>query len=285
MNLNNDLNLKGGIIMRALVNKKYVFIMAVFFILSTLSFSAAAIDGREVMEKVQDRKSGETQHALAGMDLIDKDGNVRSRVIEVWSQDNNNDLRQTLMVFHEPASVKNTRFLQHENENADDDQWIYLPDLGRVRRISGGQGGDSFMGTDFTYDDMKSREIDNFEYELLREESFNDYQTYVVEAIPKNPEEEQYQKTISWITKEHFIPVKLEMYNKDSGDLFKVMTVNSQIEKVNGIWTAFSATMENLNTGHSTRIYIKKRNGNYLLEYNKEIDDSRFTQQYLETGR
>ncbi|PTV93324.1 outer membrane lipoprotein-sorting protein [Halanaerobium saccharolyticum] len=271
--------------MKTFVKSNYLKALLLIVIITAVSFSAAAVDGREVMERVQDRESGDTQHVLAGMDLIDSDGNVRSRVIEVWSQDNQSDLRETLMVFHEPASVKDTRFLQKENEEADDDQWIYLPDLGRVRRISGGQGSDSFMGTDFTYDDLKSREIDNFEYELLREEEFNGYQTYVVEAIPKSPEDEQYAKTISWITKEHFIPVKLEMYDKDSEELSKVMTVDSEIKKVDGIWTAFSTTMENLASGHSTRLYIQQRDGNYLLEYNKKIDDRRFTQQYLETGR
>lgn len=271
--------------MRTFIKRRYLGVLFIVTILFAVSFSVGAVDGREVMERVQNRKSGETQHALAGMDLIDSDGNTRSRVIEVWSQDNQSDLRETLLVFHEPASVKNTRFLQIENEESDDDQWIYLPDLGRVRRISGGQGSDSFMGTDFTYDDLKSREIDNFEYELLREEEFNGYQTYVVEAIPKNPESEQYAKTISWITKEHYLPIKLEMYNKDSKELYKVMTVNSEIKKVDGIWTAFSATMENLDSGHSTRLYIKQRNDNYLLEYNKNIDNRRFTQQYLETGR
>jgi len=271
--------------MRKILSDSYLRILFTLFILFAVSTSAAAVDGRQVMERVKERESGNTQHALAGMDLIDNDGNLRSRVIEVWSQDNNSDLRETLMVFHEPASVKNTRFLQIENEGADDDQWIYLPDLGRVRRISGGQGGDAFMGTDFTYDDMKSREIDNFKYELLREEDFNGYQTYVVEAFPKKPEAEQYAKTISWITKEHYIPVKLEMYSKESQELFKVMTVDSKIEKIDGIWTAFSATMKNLDSGHSTRLYIKQRDGNYLLEYNKKIDNRRFTQQYLETGR
>ena len=271
--------------MRKILENNYSVILFTILIVFAAAFSAAAIDGREVMERVEDRKSGDTQHALAGMDLIDKSGNVRSRVIEIWSQDNKDDLRESVMVFHEPSSVKDTRFLQLENEDADDDQWIYLPDLGRVRRISGGQGSDSFMGTDFTYDDMKSREIDDFKYELLREEEFNDYQTYVVEAIPKNPETEQYAKTISWVTKEHYIPIKLEMYDKDSEELYKVMTVNSEIKKVDGIWTAFSTTMENLDTGHSTRLYVQQRDGNYLLEYNKKIDDSRFTQQHLRTGR
>ena len=257
------------------------------FIVSSLNMTAAAIDGREVMERVDDRNTGDSRHALMGMDLIDADGDVRPRVLEVWSQkaDLEKDIDNTIMVFHEPSSIKNTRFLQKENDGEDDDQWIYLPDLGRVRRISGGQGGDSFMGSDFTYDDMKSREIDDFEYELLEEDVYNNYETYVVKATPKKPEEEQYAKTISWITKEHYIPVKVEMYDKDSGELYKEMKVKSDIKKIDGIWTVFSTVMENLDSGHKTNLYVKKRDNNYLLEYNSDINNRRFTQQFLKTGR
>ncbi len=261
--------------------------LLVLFVIGSLNLTAAAIDGREVMERVDERDTGESRHALMGMDLIDADGDLRARVLEVWSQkvDLEKDLDNTIMVFHEPSSIKNTRFLQKENDGEDDDQWIYLPDLGRVRRISGGQGGDSFMGSDFTYDDMKSREIDDFEYQLLAEEEFNGYQCYVVEATPKNPAEEQYAKTISWVTKKHDIPVKVEMYDKDSGELYKEMRVESEIKKVDDIWTVFTTVMKNLDSGHKTNLYVKERNGNYLLEYNTKIDNRRFTQQHLKTGR
>ncbi|MFW6000864.1 MAG: outer membrane lipoprotein-sorting protein [Halanaerobium sp.] len=272
--------------LRNLFKKKKLFLMTMVLIL-IFSFSVSAVTGREVMEEVDDRDTGNSRHALMGMDLIDDNGEVKERVIEVWSknQEDNSDLDQTVMVFYEPSSVKDTRFLQEENEDADDDQWIYLPDLGRVRRISGSQGSNSFMGSDFSYDDLKSREIDDFEYELLREEKLGEYETYVVEAVPKDPEEEQYQKTISWVTKKHYIPVKVEMYDKDSGDLYKEMTVEQNIEKINGIWTVFSTKMENLDTGHSTVMYVKERDGNYMIEYNTDINDKLFTQQFLETGR
>jgi len=257
------------------------------FIVGSLNMTAVAIDGREIMERVDNRDTGDSRHALMGMDLIDANGDVRPRVLEVWSQkvDFEKDLNHNIIIIHEPSSIKNTRFLQKENDGEDDDQWIYLPDLGRVRRISGGQGGDSFMGSDFTYDDLKSREIDDFEYKLLKEEEYNDYETYVVEAIPKNPAEEQYAKTISWITKEHYIPVKIEMYDKDSKELYKEMKIKSDIEKIDGIWTVFSTVMENLDSGHKTNLYVKKRDNNYLLEYNVEINDKRFSQQFLKTGR
>ncbi|WP_205739240.1 outer membrane lipoprotein-sorting protein [Halocella sp. SP3-1] len=270
-----------------LKKSRKIILMLMVFVLG-ISLSAAALTGREIMEKADERETGDTQHALMGMDLIDKKGEVSPRTIEVWAKEYGNpadDLNKMVMVFHEPASVKNTRFLQIENKDRDDDQWIYLPALQRVRRISSSQGGDSFMGSDFTYDDMESRKIDDFTYKLLKEEKLTKYECYVVEAIPKNPEEEQYQKTISWISKEHYIPLKVEMYDKDSGKLIKLMTVEEKIEKINGIWTVFSTTMEDLESGHKTQLYIKQNKGNYLLEYNKEISDRRFTQQFLKNGK
>ncbi len=267
---------------------KIIFLLVAVFVLSC-SFSVLAITGREVMEEVEARDGGNTQHVLAGMDLIDKNGEVSSRTIEVWAQKYGapaDDLREVVLVFHEPAAVRDTRFLQIENKDREDDQWIYLPALQRVRRISSSQGGDSFMGSDFTYDDLESRNIEDFTYQLLKEEKLGKYDCFVVEATPVNPEDKQYQRTISWFTKEHLIPVKLEMYAKDTGKLYKVMTVEQNIEKINGIWTPFSATMENLETGHKTRLYVKQAdNGNYYLEYNKKISDQRFTQQFLENGK
>ncbi|MFW5687190.1 MAG: outer membrane lipoprotein-sorting protein, partial [Halanaerobium sp.] len=100
--------------------------LLVLFIAVSLNLTAAAIDGREVMEKVDERETGESRHALMGMDLMDEEGDVRPRVLEVWSQkaDQKKDLDSTVMVFHEPSSVKDTRFLQKENDGEDDDQWI-----------------------------------------------------------------------------------------------------------------------------------------------------------------
>lgn len=265
---------------------KMLILLLMVFVLG-ISFSAAAITGREVMEREDARDTGDTRHALMGMDLIDKNGEVSPRIIEVWAKEYDpvDELNKSVMVFHEPASVKDTRFLQIENKDRDDDQWIYLPALGRVRRISASQGEEGFMGSDFTYDDMESREIDDFTYKLLKEEKLNKYECYVVEAIPKNPEEEQYQKTIFWITKEHFVPIKLEMYDKDSGEMCKIMTVEENIKKINGIWTVFSTVMEDLESGHKTHLYVKQNKGNYLIEYNKKTSDRRFTQQFLKSGK
>ncbi|MFO8065689.1 MAG: outer membrane lipoprotein-sorting protein [Spirochaetia bacterium] len=207
--------------MKHIAFKTVSLIVLTLFVAST----AAAIDGREVAEHVENRDDGETGHSLVNMDLIDEGGNTRSRIIEEWSMETEDDLSRLVIVFHRPASVEGTRFLVAENEDRDDDQWIYLPSLDRVRRIAGSEGGESFMGTDFTYDDLKTRDVDEDRHELLREEEFGGRECYVVESIPKDPDDSQYSKRVQWVAKDIWIPMKIELYDK-SEDLLKINTVD-----------------------------------------------------------
>ncbi|MCK8827522.1 outer membrane lipoprotein-sorting protein [Natroniella acetigena] len=260
----------------------------VLVLMLILSASAFANTGKEIMESVRNRDDGDTMHALMGMDLIDEDGEVRPREIQVWGMtyDQEEDLSKMVMQFRSPASVRGTRFLQVENKDRDDDQWIYLPGLGRVRRIASSDGDSSFMGSDFTYDDMGTRDVEEDNHKLLREERLGKYECYVVESIPKDLDDSQYAKRVSWVTKEHKIPVKVEMYSKRTGEIEKLLTVEQNIEKVDGIWTVFSTLMEDKETGHSTRLYIKRGNqGQPFVEYNVNINPNRFTQRFLERGR
>jgi len=270
------------------MRKKILFVLLTLVVIFSLSTSVMAITGEEIMIKVDERDSGNTSHSLMGMDLISADGEVRARTLEMWSitYDQENDLNKTVMEFREPASVSGTRFLQIENKNRDDDKYIYLPSLGRVRRIAASEGDSAFMGSDFTYDDMENRDVEEDEHSLLREETVEQYDCYVVESIPKDMGDSQYAKRIQWISKKHLIPVRVEMYNKKSKELEKVLTVKQNIEKIGGIWTAFSTVMENVETGHKTKLYVKRNDaGAPYIEYNKEINPKRFTPDFLRTGR
>ena len=263
---------------------KKLFLIVIAFL---LVFNIFSLTGKEVMEKVDNRNSGKTRHALMGMDLVDKNGNVRPRTLEIWSIKYNQkeDLDKIVMNFKEPASIKDTRFLQVENIKRDDDKWIYLPALGRVRRISSSQGDQSFVGSDFTYDDMDSRAVEEDNHKLLKEEKYNGYECWVVESIPKNMDESQYSKRISWITKEHLVPVKNELYSKKTGELQKILKVEKEIKQIDGIWTPVYTVMKNVETGHSTRLYVKGNSKRLFIEFNKKISDQRFTQRFLKTGR
>lgn len=252
--------------------------LATAILLATLGPAATicALTGREIAERMDSRDMGETTHAMVEMRLINARGETRTRAIEQFGKDTPRGMRNVI-VFHRPASVEGTRFLTVENPGRDNDQWIYLPALGRVRRITGGEGGDSFMGTDFSYDDLAGRDIDDYEYTLLREEEVERWNTYVVESTPRPGTSSQYSRIVQYVDPESWIPVKIELYDR-RGDLLKVNRVH-RMERVQGYWTIIENTMENVQTGHRTELQVRN------FRYNREIPEGVFTVNFLETGR
>ena len=243
-----------------------------------ISLPAFAITGREIAENVDNRDTGDSSHSLVQMDLIDKNGEVSSRRIEEYSMDDKKDLGRVLMIFHAPASVKNTRFLVMEKEgDADDDQWIYLPAMQRVRRIASSEGSSSFMGSDFSYDDMSSRDIDDYSYKILGEESIDGVPCYKVEVLPEDLDDDQYSKLITWVDKELWVNRKVEMYDKKE-KLEKVLNVE-RLEAVQGYQTPIITRMSNVQNGHSTLLTVKK------FVYNESFPESIFSTRFLQTGK
>lgn len=250
-----------------------------FAVAMLLLFAAApawSITGREVAENVENREAGDTTHALVQMRLVDDGGDTKERVIEQYGREEN-DLMRNVIIFHRPASVEGTRFLTIERADRDDDQWIYLPGLDRVRRIAGSEGSDSFMGTDFTYDDLEGRDIEEYNYELLREEQVGDWSTHVVETVPKPETDSQYSRLVQYVDKNSWIPVKIEFYDNNN-ELLKENWVH-RMERVQGYWTIIENTMENIQTDHRTELQVTN------FRYNEDLPDGLFTVNFLETGR
>ncbi|MEM5948028.1 outer membrane lipoprotein-sorting protein [Spirochaetia bacterium 38H-sp] len=254
--------------------KKKTAITALIF---AVTINLFALDGREIMQKAEDSVKVDSTHALVQMSLTDKNNKESVRILEMFEAKDKNGLSQSLIIFHKPASVAGTRFLVQEQKGRSDDKFIYLPSLKRVRRIAASEGGQSFMGSDFSYDDMSTRDIDEDTHTLLREEKYNGQDCYVVQSIPKNLKEAQYQLRISWVRKDNFMPVRVELYEtKDR--LKKVLTIE-KLEKIDGVWTPIITKMENITDKHSTTLTMQK------VEYNKKLPDALFTQKFLETGR
>jgi hypothetical protein len=248
------------------------------FLFATLAAGALfGLDGREVMKMVEDRPTGTTSRMMVQMSLVSESGETRNRTVEELSMKDSGGLASTLIIFHEPASVKDTRFLTKETKSADDDQWIYLPALKKVRRIAASQGSESFMGTEFTYDDMKGRELEDDTHNLLKEESYQGKSCYVVESLPKDPSSSQYSKRVQWVDKESLLPIRIELYDK-AGKLLKVNEME-KYQKVQGFWSIIKNTMKNVQTGNSTVLEIKQ------LVYNGKVDARVFTTTFLESGR
>lgn len=238
---------------------------------------AVGITGTEIAENVTNRDTGDTGHSLINMDLVDAAGNTKNRIIEQWSMEGQDELNRLVIVFHRPASVQGTRFLVVENEERDDDQWIYLPALDRVRRIAASEGDQSFMGTDFTYDDLETREVEEDTHELLREDTFAGREVYVVESVPKDPASSQYSRRLQWVAKDIWVPLKVEFYDK-SEEHQKTLTVE-QLEQVQGIWTPMVSVMENVQSGHSTRLEVQR------IRYDEDLNPDLFSTNFLRTGR
>lgn len=252
-------------------------VLIAFTILTISNLAMGQQTGRDIMQKVDERPDGDTRKSLMTMELINKRGSKRVRSVLSYSKDYGND-KKTIMFFQEPADVKGTGFLtwDYNEEDKDDDRWLYLPALKKNRRISGASAKkEYFMGSDFTFDDMGNRDLNADNHKLLREETLNGDDCWVIESTPKETDE-QYSKKIGWIHKDYLIAVKVEYYDKQ-GALMKVLEVDG-VKEVDGFWTATSMTMNNLQREHKTFINIES------IEYNMPLEDNLFTVNSLEKG-
>jgi outer membrane lipoprotein-sorting protein len=198
------------------------------------------------------------------------------REIEIRSREGKNESGKTLVRFHSPPDVAGTGFLVLEKKDADDDQYLYLPALGKVKRITGSQRNQRFMSTDLTYADLESRELREAKLTKLPDASVGGAPVYVVEALPEDPDESQYSKTISWIHKDAFVALKVEFYDK-KGRLLKTLAVH-RLEKKEGRWVVMDSTIKNLQAGTQTRMQVGS------IDFGVELSDSEFTQRALAGG-
>lgn len=244
-------------------------------LLATATIMAQTLTGLEVAEKVHNRPDGDTRYCEMSLTLINKNGSKRVRELKSYSKDYGQD-RKTIMFFLYPGDVKGTGFLtwDYDQANKDDDKWLYLPAMKKTRRISGSSSKtDYFMGTDFTYDDMGRRNLNEDTHTLLREETIDGYKCWVLQSVPKKSGD-LYTKRISWIRQDCLIPVKVEYYDKL--DKLHRQLIADDIKQVNGYWTVGHMNMKNVQTKHETDLRFK----NY--QYDQPTSDNIFTVSQLE---
>ncbi len=256
------------------------------FLMVLASFAFANERGTEIMTEVSDFKEPKFTRSQVVMTLTEKNGSKEVRQLLQYGKDEN-DKTYAVMDFKTPASVKDTRFLQIENKNAADDKWIYLPSLKSTRRVNSSEGSKSFMGTDATYDDMSSREVEEDEHEYLRDEKCTveggaTYDCYVVKETPIDKKSSQYSYRMVWVDKDSMYPVHTEMYDKND-KLIKVLEVLKIVPMTGATGEKYDIplvnVLTNVQTGHSTKIEIVK------LEIDKPIPAKVFTQNFLSTGK
>ncbi|MGD1822157.1 MAG: outer membrane lipoprotein-sorting protein [Pleomorphochaeta sp.] len=254
---------------------KKIFIILILFSLILKSLSAQ-INAHEIMKRVSDTQSYNSAALDIILILIDKNNEERERRIQTLTRLKNGD-KESITIFLSPASVKQTRFLTIEKDGKDE-QWIYLPALKQSKRISSGEQTGSFMGSDFSYADMSSTTFNHDEatHTFIKQDIYNDREVYVIESIPKI--DSNYGKSIVWVDKETFLPMKVELYDKNKTTLLKQLNTK-KIELIDNEWTASIMEMETISTGHKTQIKIVQ------AKYNISIPSGYFSIKFLNTGR
>ncbi len=250
-------------------------LVAVALIIATAFGANAQLTGTQIIEKTYNRASGEDQTSLLTMTLTNKSGQTRVRKIQQFSKDLG-DTEKSIMFFQSPADVKNTSFMNWSyDSDKNDDQWIYLPALKRVKRISSDSKSDYFMGSDFTYDDLGDRKLTADNHKLLKEETVNGKVCYVVQSISKD-EDNMYSKTTTWIDKSNFVGVKKEFYDEDE-DLLKILTI-IKVEKIAGFYVITNSKMKNVQKNHSTTMTLSN------VKVNTGISVSKFSERMMTRG-
>lgn len=197
--------------------------------------------------------------ADATFTLINKDGQERVRkVVGVTRLDGNGIDTQRVTRFVSPPDVKGTVSLLLEHSARDDDIWVYLPALKKVRRLVSNNKKDSFVGTDFSYADVIGHRVADWRYKLLAEEAVDGQPVWVVEALPRNDEVRNssgYARRVNWIRKDNAMTVRSEFWDETGGKL-KVSTFKDiqQVDKARDRWQAMLLETRNEQTGHRTVI-------------------------------
>lgn len=178
--------------------------------------------------------------------------------------------------FLEPADAKGTGLLSFERKTADDLQWLFLPSQKKARQLAASNKSDEFMGSDLWMEDMATQTAEKFNHEMLQQVMLDGVQCYLVESKPKPGVNSAYSKTRSWINTSNFVALKMELYDK-KGALIKTIN-NKKAEQISGFWTITNVQVVTQDKGKAmTEVQIEKR------EYNVDIPDRFFTQQYLES--
>lgn len=245
------------------------------------SLHTQPLDGRTIVQKNDQQQKSQDEYTEMTMTLISKTGKKRIRKVVQYQQTDNRGDKKILIRFLSPPDIKGTGLLTLEHHNREDEQWLYLPALRRVRRISAAEKSDNFVGTDFTYQDLKSEDMDQYHYRLTGEESIDSIPCYVVEAIPSTKSERKksaYGKRIFWISKDHFVLVQVHFFDK-KGKLFKILNASEirEIDKTNK-WRAWHIEIKNLQNGHRTILKYDH------IKINRGVPSRFFSKRYLKRG-
>ena len=244
--------------------------------LATHSTDANAMTPEEIMQKshLTYYYAGDDGVSEVEMTLTNDKGKTRIRKFTMLRKDFEEGGEQRYYTyFKEPGDVRRMTFMVWKNPDANDDRWIYIPSIDLIKRIAANDKNSSFVGSDFTYEDVSGRHWSEDTHTLEREDTLDGKAVYVIKSVPKDKDSAAYQHRLSWIDKESFLPLK-EEYIDDKGTVRRVFKAE-KIEDIDGILTVTERSMTDVVKGNKTVVAFSN------IEYNVGIQDDIFSERYL----
>jgi outer membrane lipoprotein-sorting protein len=240
--------------------------VAALFLLVLASSPAAALDGNEVLSRVDAVQSASKGSVgSVTMTLVDKGGQTKERTMKVWRRHYKDKDDWSVLKFISPAEIRNLGFLSL----ADDQMYLYLPAFDRVRRIASHARKESFAGSDLSNDDLSTGKYSSHYDAQITKEAGSDY---VLELKRRPKSERIYPRVVAWVNRQDFTVSRMELYD-EGNRLWKSSEIVN--EKIQGYWTPMQIKMTDVTKNHTTVMKISK------IEYDTNIEDDIFTERYL----
>jgi len=209
--------------------------------------------------------------------LKNKQGKESLRQMGTRSLEVNGDGDKTLIVFDQPRDVKGTALLTFSHSDGNDDQWLYLPALKRVKRISSRNKSGPFMGSEFAYEDLSSQEVEKYHYKYIKNEMLDGQDMFIIERDPVD-ENSGYTRQVVWVDVAEYRPFKMDFYDRKN-QLLKTLVFNNYKQYLGQYWRAAEMYMENHQTGKSTLLSWT----NY--QFKTGLEESDFSRNGLKRAR
>jgi hypothetical protein len=232
---------------------------------------ASAQDARQIVQETQNRSHAKSQRYEGMLKVVDARGKTN---IKRWEYERigSHGSSKAVLRFTAPAEVKGVALLIINHPDRASDQWLYAPEIGRERRVALQDRSTRFFGTDFTFEDLEERDVDQYQYRLLGEEPIEGAACWKIESRPIRGKSSQYTHSYVWIRKDIYAFARIENYR---GDKAVRQVQYSDIRKVQDIWTAHKIDMYDVGRNSHTILTTEK------LEYNVPLTDDQFTLQSL----
>jgi len=234
--------------------------------------AADALTADEVAHKTNltSYYAGADGRARVLMRIVDSQGRTRSRMMSILRRDVEDGGEQRYFVyFHRPADVQRMVYMVWKHPGHDDDRWLYMPALDLVKRISAGDKRTSFVGSNFLYEDVSGRGVEEDKHELLPATDKH----YVLKNTPKDPSSVEFSYYVAWIDKTTFMPMRAEYYDRN-GKKFRVVEA-TKIQAIQGHPTVTESKAADLNTGGYTLMRFGR------IVYDTGLPEDIFQERYL----